>query len=231
MKVSISSTTSGRPAAGAVAAGVATKGAGAGSGRGAPGGQAEQALGQPCQQRTGVAQTHQGFQPGRAVQPARRVTEQPAAPARAVAGDALGEVFGLDQRHVDVGFALALAALAGDAEVHGLGQGGIGQRLLGQVAVQRGLEQLHAATGGEVLVAADAEARAHHLLALGFALAAVDAHRHRLGEVAAMSGNVGIGVAHARVLVGGPVEEGFSSGVLLPANGGEREAKGRAGGD
>jgi hypothetical protein len=44
---------------------------------------------------------------------------------------------------------------------------------------------------------ADLEARAHHLVAIGLALLAVDADRHGARKVAAMSRNVGIGIASA----------------------------------
>jgi hypothetical protein len=128
---------------------------------------------------------------------------------------ALSQVFGLDQRHVDVVLAFALAPLAGDAQDHGLGQLRIGQGPVGKIAVEGRLEQPHPTAGGETRVTAHPKAGTHDPLGMRFALAAIDTDRYRLGEVAAMSGDVGIGIAHAGVLLGGPIEVGLHGRVRV----------------
>ncbi len=163
----------------------------------------------PCQDHAAITPAHQGLEPGHPVQPTRCLGKEPAAQTPALPGPALGQVFRLDQGHIHVGLALALAALAGHAQIHGRGQGRVGQRRRDRVAAQGRLEQPDPPAGREVGVTADLEARAHHKLALGLALAAVDADRDGLGEVTAVLGDIGVGVTDPGVLIGRPVEPGL----------------------
>ena len=136
------------------------------------------------------------------MQPARYMRKQAAAQAQAITGGTLGEVFHFNQRHVDVGFTFALATFAANTQIHGFGQFRVSECYVRQLAVECRFQQTYSPAGGKMWITRDPVAGTHHLLAIGFALAAVDAHRHRFGEIAAGFGDVGISVAHPGVFVG-----------------------------
>src|SRR3546814_2173460 len=102
----------------------------------------------------------------------------------AVARLVMAEELDLHPRHVDAGRAVALAALAADAEIHGLVHRLAGEGIGAALAGQRQTQAVGAAARQMLLVASDAIARAH---GAGVALAAmtvVVAHLDGLGEAA-----------------------------------------------
>ena len=131
------------------------------------------------------------------VQPLRQPAEQAGAARDALQFVSLGQIFGLDQRHVDGARTFLLATLARDAEIHRRRQVGMGERLRAQFAIQRRLERLDPRPGGMRRIVRDAKTRAHHPLAIALALVIVHADGNRLGVIAAGRRNAGIGVAHA----------------------------------
>ena len=120
---------------------------------------------------------------------------------------ALGEIFGLDQHHVDGAGTFLLAGLARHAKIHGGGEARVAERVIAIIAVQRRLERGDARFGGMGGIMGDAIARAHHAAALALAFAVVHAHGHRLGVIAAAARrDAGIGVADAVGVIARPVQ-------------------------
>ena len=114
-----------------------------------------------CQAGDAVAQVGEEGQargPGRV---ARQVGDQAVAGREAVALAVAVEELDLHPRHVDAGRAFAAAALAGDAELHGLAHGVGGQRVGAELAGERQAQRVGAAAGDVLLVAGGAEGGAH----------------------------------------------------------------------
>jgi hypothetical protein len=56
---------------------------------------------------------------------------------------------------------------------------------------------------------------AHHAFAVRFALTAVDADRHGLGKIAAGLWHVRIGIAHAGIPIGRPIQGCLHRGIRI----------------
>src|SRR3546814_1577207 len=100
----------------------------------------------------------------------------------AVARLGMAEELDLHPRHVDAGRAVALAALAADAEVHGLVHRLAGEGIGAELAGQRQTQAVGAAARQMLLVASDAIARAHGAGVELAAMTVVVAHLDGLGE-------------------------------------------------
>ena len=171
-------------------------------------GQPQQLFSGPGDRRQGVADLHQ---PARreapASEPHRQAGEQSRPQRDAVDVVALGEIFGLDQHHVDGAGTFLLAGLARHAQVHGGGEARVAERVVAIIAVQRRLERGDARFGGMGGIVGDAIAGTHHAAALALAFAVVHADCDRLGVIAAARRNAGIGVADAVGVVARPVAD------------------------
>ncbi len=95
----------------------------------------------------------------------------------------------LHPRHVDAGRAVALAALAADAQgerlLHRVARQRLGRVDALELARERQAQRVRPAAGQVLLVAGDAKARAHRAGVELAAVAVVVAHLDRLGEAAA----------------------------------------------
>src|SRR5690606_25486698 len=129
-------------------------------------------------------------------QPAHAVVVGGPDPARVVVGEELGLVGG----HVHPHRAVVLAALAGQAEVEGVVDGGgvpaVGDRGVG-VAVQHLEQQPGAPAGGVLLLAGGPVGGAHDAALVAAALADADAAHHGPLEAALVVGvaELGLGVS------------------------------------
>ena len=176
----------------------------------AAGGDSQQHFTQLRQSFGFISPCNQPPQPRPAMQPDRGVGKQTGAQRQAILLIQLGQILHLNQGHVHRVFAFPLTAFATHAQIHGPTQHWVRKGLIAQFSVQRSLQQTHPPTRGQVAFTGHTVARAHHtLVVVAFASLAVDADRHGLGKIAACLGDVGIGIAHASVLVGRPVEKGF----------------------
>ena len=92
--------------------------------------------------------------------------------------------FDLHARHVDAGGTFALAALAADAQFHGVVHDIRVERLRAELAGERQPQRVGAAARGMDLVARDAIGRAHGARVELAAMAVVVAHLHRAAEAA-----------------------------------------------
>ena len=173
-------------------------------------GQAQKLFRRPGDRRQGVARLDQ--RPRRAApatEPGRQPAEQSGPRRNAMGLVALGEIFGLDQHHVDGARTFFLAGLAGDAQIHRRRQSRVAKRLVAIIAIERRLEGRDPRLGRMGGIMGDAIARAHHASALALAAAIVHAHRHRLGVIAATGRDARIGVANAISVVSRPIEVRF----------------------
>ncbi|KWT97635.1 hypothetical protein APY03_1331 [Variovorax sp. WDL1] len=143
----------------------------------------------------------------------------------------VGEELDLHLRHVDAGRAVALAALAADAQVHGVANGVAGEGVGAELARERQAQRVGAPAREVLLVARDAVAGAHGAGVELAAVAVVVAHLDGLGEAA---GDVAAGAGRGGLLghriglhvPGGPVEHGGDGDALVrPRRGGGGEAE------
>ena len=112
------------------------------------------------------------------------------------------EKFGLVRGQINAHRAVALAALAGEAEVERLFHVLVAPAVADHVALGHLPEQVGAAAGGVLLFVRHPPARAHDAAFLAAAFSDADAAQHGVGQAAVVVGKLEVGLGVPGLVVG-----------------------------